>query len=255
MIGAPHMICIKDLSKWYGNHTALQAINLSINKGETVGLLGPNGAGKTTLIEILAGFLAPTSGQISIEGLDFWEHPLQIKSLIGYLPNPAVLYEDMTIIEYLRFIADLKKPHLIKKERQTAISKVIFLCALQKENLRLIKNLSQGFKQRVALAGTLLYDPDILLLDEPTDGLDPEQIREMRKIIQNHLTNKTVLISSHILSEISQICNRVLILQQGKLINSIKLSHSQTSYSELENFYMESTRNNKPTRMDQCPPF
>ena len=249
------MIRIKDLSKWYGNHAALQTKNLSINKGETVGLLGPNGAGKTTIIEILAGFLAPTSGQISIAGLDLWEHPMQIKSLIGYLPNPAVLYEDMTIIEYLGFMSDIKKPHLIKKDRQIAISKVILLCSLEREKLRLIKNLSQGFKQRVALAGTLLYDPEILLLDEPTDGLDPEQIREIRKIIQNHLINKTVFISSHILSEISQICNRVLILQQGKLINSIELSRSKLSYPELEIFYLESTKDCKTSRKDQCPLF
>jgi len=209
------MIEAKNLSKRYGSHLAVKDANFTISKGEIVGFLGPNGAGKSTIMNILTGYISLTSGSAKIGGYDIVEHPEQAKRHIGYLPEHPPLYMDMTVREYLNFIYDLKKVKFPKKAHIDEICKLVSIDNVEK---RLIKNLSKGYKQRVGIAQALIGNPDVLILDEPTVGLDPKQITQIRKLIEALGKHHTVIVSSHILSEIQAVCKRILIINNGQIV-------------------------------------
>lgn len=211
------MIEVKNLVKDYGKHHAVKDISFSVPDGQIVGLLGPNGAGKSTTMNIMTGYISATSGEVKIGGYDILEQPLQAKKLIGYLPEIPPLYEDMTVEEYLNFICDLKGIRK-KTEKESSINEVTEAVKISDMKKRLIKNLSKGYKQRVGLAQALIGNPPLLILDEPTVGLDPNQIIEIRSLIKSLGEKHTIILSSHILSEVSQICNRVIIINKGKIV-------------------------------------
>ena len=212
------MIEVKDLVKRYSKNTAVDHLNFHVQKGQIYGFLGPNGAGKSTTMNMMTGYLAPTEGQILINGYDVAEDPMEARKCIGYLPEIPPLYPDMTVLEYLRFAAELKQ--VPKNERSTAIERVMDETRIKDMENRLIRHLSKGYKQRVGLAQALLGDPEVLILDEPMVGLDPKQIIEIRELIRGLGQKHTVILSSHILSEISSICDHVLIISNGKLVAS-----------------------------------
>lgn len=212
------MIEVKDLVKRYSKNTAVDHLNFHVQKGQIYGFLGPNGAGKSTTMNMMTGYLAPTEGQILINGYDVAEDPMEARKCIGYLPEIPPLYPDMTVLEYLRFAAELKQ--LPKNERSTEIERVMDETRIKDMENRLIRHLSKGYKQRVGLAQALLGDPEVLILDEPMVGLDPKQIIEIRELIRGLGQKHTVILSSHILSEISSICDHVLIISNGKLVAS-----------------------------------
>lgn len=210
------MIQVTNLVKQYGNKTALQGINFTVEKGQILGLLGPNGAGKSTTMNIMTGYLSATSGEVKIDGYDILTEPMKAKKLIGYLPEIPPLYLDMKVREYLNFVAQLKK--VKKKEQKAQVEEVIRMTELGEYENRLIKFLSKGYKQRVGLAQALLGSPELLILDEPTVGLDPKQIINMRELIKELAKTHTIILSSHILSEISAVCDSVIIIDRGKVI-------------------------------------
>ena len=212
------MIEVKDLVKRYSKNTAVDHLNFHVQKGQIYGFLGPNGAGKSTTMNMMTGYLASTEGQILINGYDVAEEPMEARKCIGYLPEIPPLYPDMTVLEYLRFAAELKQ--LPKNERSTEIERVMDETRIKDMENRLIRHLSKGYKQRVGLAQALLGDPEVLILDEPMVGLDPKQIIEIRELIRGLGQKHTVILSSHILSEISSICDHVLIISNGKLVAS-----------------------------------
>ncbi len=209
------MITIRDLSKSYGTIHAIQEINLEIGQGEIVGLLGPNGAGKTTLIKILTGFLQPDQGQVFIDAVDVVQSPHLAQEKIGYLPENAPLYPELSVYEYLQMMADLR--HIPQIEQEEAIRDAISAVKLVDDYLRPIKQLSKGMRQRVGLAQAILHKPKLLILDEPTVGLDPTQLVEIRSLLKNLAKNCTILFSTHILPEVEMLCDRVVILLNGKL--------------------------------------
>lgn len=209
------MIEISNLTKQYGSYKAVDDISFSVDKGEIVGLLGPNGAGKSTTMNILTGYLSYTEGSVMIDGLEVVEHPYEIKKKIGYLPEQPPLYPNMTVASYLDFVYKLKKVKGDKKAELQAIMEAVHIDDVQN---RLIKNLSKGYKQRVGLAAAMVGDPEILILDEPTVGLDPVQIIEIRNLIRELGKDKTVILNSHILPEVSAICDRIIIINKGKII-------------------------------------
>jgi len=208
-------LTVKNISKLYDRQKALDNINLQIDKGEVVGLLGPNGAGKSTLMKILTSYLVPSSGEAFINGLNVQEDALKIKQLIGYLPEHNPLYHDMYVKEYLRFVFNM---YSLKKSAEKAVTDTIKLTGLDKESHKKIGALSKGYRQRVGLAQALIHNPDILILDEPTSGLDPNQIVDIRKIITDLGKEKTVILSTHIMQEVEAICDRVIIIDQGKIV-------------------------------------
>ncbi len=209
------MIQVEGLTKYYGALCAVDHISLDIQTGEILGLLGPNGAGKTTVLRMLTGFLRPTEGTIRIKDYAIDEKPLEIKRLMGYLPESAPLYRDMLVYDYLSYIADMRE---IKAETKFArIRKMAELCGLNEVMHQPIGELSKGFNQRVGLAHAMMNDPEILILDEPTSGLDPNQIAEIREIIRRIGKEKTIILSTHILSEAEATCNRVVIINRGKI--------------------------------------
>lgn len=210
------MIEVKDLTKKYGSHTAVKGISFTIDEGKIYGLLGPNGAGKSTTMNIITGCLAATSGSVTVNGHDIFEEPLEAKSCIGYLPELPPVYDEMTPKEYLFFVAEAKRVPYEKSFRQ--VKEVTELTGLVPVENRLIRNLSKGYRQRVGIAQAMIGDPDIIILDEPTVGLDPQQIIEIRELIKSLGKIKTVVISSHILAEISEICDHVLIISDGRLV-------------------------------------
>jgi ABC-2 type transport system ATP-binding protein len=205
-----------DLVKRYGPHTAVDHANFKIEKGEIVGFLGPNGAGKSTTMNILTGYLSSSEGTITVDGLDILDYPLEAKRKIGYLPENPPLYLDMTVKEYLFFTAEIKE--VPKKEISRRMTEVMEITGIADVAGRLIKNLSKGYKQRVGLAQTLIGNPEILILDEPTAGLDPKQILEIRDLITNLGKDHTIILSSHILPEVSAVCKRVLIINRGLIV-------------------------------------
>ena len=209
------MIEVSSLSKKYGNHLAVNDVSFSINKGEVVGFLGPNGAGKSTIMNIMTGYLSLTAGSVSIDEFDIMENPEEAKKRIGYLPEIPPLYTDMTVKEYLYFMYDLKKVNFPKKPH---IEEIVRLVKIDNVYNRLIKNLSKGYRQRVGIAQALIGNPDLLILDEPTVGLDPKQIIEIRNLIARLGKNHTIILSSHILSEIQEVCERIIIINGGKII-------------------------------------
>ena len=212
------MIEVRNLTKKYGDHFAVQDISFSLEKGKIYGLLGPNGAGKSTTMNIMTGYIAATSGEVIIEGHDIFKEAEEAKKHIGYLPEIPPLYMDMTVWEYLFTVADLKG--VPKSERKSMIGDVMEKEMITNMKDRLIKNLSKGYKQRVGIAQTLIGNPDIIILDEPTVGLDPKQIIEIRTLIKQLGEDHTVLISSHILSEIGAVCDHVVIINKGHLVVS-----------------------------------
>ena len=210
------MIEATHLTKQYGNANALFDVNFSIDKGEVVGFLGPNGAGKSTTMNLLCGYLTPSWGQVKIAGIDMVENPLEAKRHIGYLPEIPPLYVDMTVREYLNFVAELKK--LEKGRRNKYVEEAMETTGITAQQSRLIRNLSKGYRQRVGFAQAVLGYPEIIILDEPTVGLDPKQIIEIRDLIKELGKNHTVILSSHILSEISAVCDHIFIISKGKLV-------------------------------------
>lgn len=209
------MIEVTGLSKRYGSHLAVDHVDFSIDKGEIVGFLGPNGAGKSTIMNILTGYLSLTQGNVTIDGFDITENPEEAKKRIGYLPEIPPLYIDMKVREYLGFIYDLKK---VKFPKKPHIEEVMKLVKIDHVKDRLIKNLSKGYRQRVGFAQALIGNPDVLILDEPTVGLDPKQIIEIRNLIARLGRNHTIILSSHILSEIQAVCRRVIIINKGQIV-------------------------------------
>ncbi len=209
------MIEVSHLSKRYGTHLAVDDASFSIQKGEVVGFLGPNGAGKSTIMNILTGYLSFTTGSVQIDGFDIVENPEQAKRRIGYLPELPPLYLDMTVKEYLSFVYDLRK---VKLPRKPHIEEICRLVKIENVYDRLIKNLSKGYRQRVGIAQALIGNPDVLILDEPTVGLDPKQIIEIRSLISRLGKNHTVILSSHILSEVQAVCERVIVINRGVII-------------------------------------
>ena len=208
------MIEVSHLTKRYGSHLALDDLSFTIPEGQIYGLLGPNGAGKSTTMNILTGCLAATSGRVRIDGVDIFEDPMAAKKHLGYLPELPPLYMDRTPEEYLRFVARAKGIGEVRGE----LERVMALTQITDVKDRLIRNLSKGYRQRVGIAQAILGDPDIIILDEPTVGLDPRQITEIRELIQKLGENKTVILSSHILSEVQAVCDSILILSRGKLV-------------------------------------
>lgn len=212
------MIKVENLVKKYGNHVAVDSLSFEVKKGQIYGFLGPNGAGKTTTMNIMTGYLAATSGSVKINGFDILSQSEKAKKCIGYLPEIPPLYPDMTVSEYLGFVADLKK--VPKKERAEQIQETMQMVDILDVENRLIRNLSKGYKQRVGLAQAILGYPEVIILDEPMVGLDPKQIIEIRELIKKLAVDHTIILSSHILSEVSTICDHIMIISHGKLMAS-----------------------------------
>lgn len=209
------MIEIQNLTKKYGQIKAVNDISFTVNKGEIVGFLGPNGAGKSTTMNIITGFIPSTSGTVKVCGFDIMEQPKEVKKRIGYLPELPPLYMDMTVSEYLTFVSELKS--LDKKKAKSQLADIMELVKITNVKERLVKNLSKGYKQRVGLAQSLIGSPEVLVLDEPTVGLDPKQIIEIRNLIKALGKEHTIILSSHILPEVSAVCERVVIINKGKI--------------------------------------
>lgn len=210
------MIEVKNITKRYGKAVAVENISFTIEDGEIVGLLGPNGAGKSTTMNILTGFLEQTEGEVIIDGFDTLKKPKKAKKEIGYMPEGVPLYTDLTVKEFVTYMAEIKQVE--RKFRKEKVEKIIEQTGLKDVEKKLIKNLSRGYKQRVSMAGALVGEPKILILDEPTVGLDPKQITEIRNLIKELGKTHTIILSSHILSEVSQICNKVIIINKGKIV-------------------------------------
>jgi len=209
------MIEVQNLTKYYGSVVGVKDLSFTVQKGEIVGFLGTNGAGKSTTMNIITGYIPPTEGTVKVCGYDIMEEPIEVKKRIGYLPELPPLYFDMTVTDYLNFVSELKKAN--KKTRESQISDIMEMVGITEVKERLIKNLSKGYKQRVGLAQALIGKPEVLVLDEPTIGLDPKQIIEIRKLIKALGKEHTVILSSHILSEVSAICERIIIIHKGEI--------------------------------------
>lgn len=231
------MIEVVGLSKSYGDYCAVSDVTFSAAKGQIVGFLGPNGAGKTTTIRMLATYLPPSSGRASIAGFDVVSQADEVRKRIGYLPENPPLYPEMTVAEYLGFIADIKGvPRGAKKER---IERVMEQCFIADVRNKLCQHLSRGYRQRVGLAQAIMHDPEVIILDEPTSGLDPKQIIEIRQLIHSLGEAHTVLLSTHILPEVSMVCNKVVIVNRGRVIIESMLSQL-TREKDLEQIFIES---------------
>jgi ABC-2 type transport system ATP-binding protein len=212
------MIEVAGLTKKYGDLLAVKDLSFKVDKGKIWGLLGPNAAGKTTTMRILTGYLPATDGKAVVAGYDVFEQPNDVKRIIGYLPEVVPLYPEMTVVDYLKFVAEIKQVPAAKKK--AAVDKAVKSAALESVKGRLIKNISKGFKQRVGIAQALIHDPQVLILDEPTIGLDPAQIIEIRELIKSLKGEHTIMLSTHILAEITQICDGATIINEGKLMAS-----------------------------------
>ncbi len=210
------MIEVKNLVKYYGRHRAVDDLSFVVDTGKVVGFLGPNGAGKSTTMNMITGYITPTSGTVLIDGIDMGQKPEKAKAKIGYLPEIPPLYQDLRVREYLIFTAELKK--MGRKRRDAVVHDVMEKTGILDVSERLIRHLSKGYRQRVGLAGALVGDPDILILDEPPVGLDPAQIMEMRELIRNLSRDHTILLSSHIMQEISAVCDEIIVINQGRMM-------------------------------------
>ena len=215
------MIEIENVSRRYGSVQALKNVSLRVEKGSVLGLLGQNGAGKTTLLNVLTGYLAPTEGRVLIGGYDTLLQPAQARCQLGYLPEQPPLYDEMTVREYLRFAAELRGVE--KRAMKAHVDEIVELTGLTDMRNRMIGHLSKGYRQRTGMAQALCGDPEVLVLDEPTVGLDPKQITEIRSLIRTLGKGRTIVFSSHILSEVQQLCSRVVILHEGRMVRSLKL--------------------------------
>ncbi len=229
------MIEVKHLTKRYGDHLALDDISFTVEDGEIVGFLGPNGAGKSTTMNIITGYISSTEGEVLVDGIDVLDNPLEAKKKIGYLPEIPPLYVEMTVKEYLDFACDLKKVPAAKKEE--TIDQVCKLARVSDVKGRLIRNLSKGYRQRVGLAMTLIGNPEVLILDEPTVGLDPKQIIEVRDLVKNLSKTHTILLSSHILQEVQAVCDKLVIINHGRIVaidTPEELSRNALAINKLE---------------------
>ena len=245
------MIEVKNVTKKYGKAVAVEDISFTINDGEIVGLLGPNGAGKSTTMNILTGYIEQTSGEVTIEGYNTLKKPKKAKKQIGYMAEGVPLYTDLTVKEFVTYMAELKQVN--RKERKEKVQKIIEQTGLKEVENKLTKNLSRGYKQRVSMAGALVGEPKILILDEPTVGLDPKQITEIRSLIKELGKTHTVILSSHILSEVSQICNKVIIINKGKIVAIDTPENLENRVSQNNCIYVtvEDTENKIETMKDK----
>jgi ABC-2 type transport system ATP-binding protein len=230
------MIEVRDLSKTYGPHKAIHKLSFTVKKGEVVGFLGPNGAGKTTTMKIITGFMPPSEGSASVAGFDVFENPIEVKKRIGYLPETPPLYGEMTVQNYLKFVAELKG---VEKSK---ISKMVER-AIEKTDLgtvrnRMIQNLSKGYKQRVGISQALVSDPEVLILDEPTVGLDPRQVAEVRQLIKELAGQHTIILSTHILPEVQAACQKVIIINKGKIVAEDSIERLSTRLSGSGRVYL-----------------
>ena len=230
------MVEVKHLTKYYGDIKAVDDISFTVETGEVLGFLGPNGAGKSTTMNMITGYISSTSGTVTIDGSEILDNPKETKKKIGYLPEIPPLYVDMTVRKYLEFMFDLKKVKLPKKEH---IEEVMRLVRISEQSERIIKNLSKGYRQRVGFAQALLGNPPVLILDEPTVGLDPKQIIEIRKLIKSLGKKHTVIFSSHVLSEISATCDRIIVISNGKIVADAKTEELSTAVSGEEKLSLE----------------
>jgi ABC-2 type transport system ATP-binding protein len=240
-------IQVNNLSKNYGNQKAIDSINFEIPAGQIVGFLGPNGAGKSTTMKILTGFIPPSSGSASICGIDVEENPLKTKELIGYLPEHNPLYLDMYVKEYLNFMAEIQGVKKIKERT----SEIIEITGLQLEKRKKIGQLSKGYRQRVGLAQALIHDPQVLILDEPTSGFDPNQLADIRELIKKIGKEKTVLLSTHIMQEVEAICERVIVIDLGKIVADAKTTEIGQSNSKEIVIHVEFSENINPNAMKE----
>ena len=247
------MIEVKNITKKYGSFTAVDNISFKIEEGEIIGLLGPNGAGKSTTMNMITGYIEPTEGEIKVEGYDISKKPKKAKAQIGYMPEGVPLYSDLTVKEFVTYMAELKK--VDRKTRKEKVEKIIEQTGLKDVEKKLTRNRSRGYKQRVSMAGALVGEPKILILDEPTVGLDPKQITEIRSLIKELGKTHTIILSSHILSEVSQICNKVIIINKGKIVAidtpenlEKKVESNNTTYVTVED-----TENKIETMKEKIP--
>jgi ABC-2 type transport system ATP-binding protein len=231
------MIEVNNLTKSYGEYTAVSGVSFSAKRGDIVGFLGPNGAGKTTTIRMLATYLPPSSGSASIAGYDILANPDEVRKRIGYLPENPPLYPEMTVREYLKFIAEIKG--VPRNAIQSRIDSVMEQCFITDVQNKLCQHLSRGYRQRVGLAQAIIHEPDVIILDEPTSGLDPKQIIEIRRLIRSLGENHTVLLSTHILPEVSMVCNKVVIINRGRVVIEGMLDEL-TRGRDLEQIFLES---------------
>lgn len=230
------MVEVKNLTKCYGDIKAVDDISFTVETGEVLGFLGPNGAGKSTTMNMITGYISSTSGTVTIDGSEILDDPKKTKKKIGYLPEIPPLYVDMTVRKYLEFMFDLKKVKLPKKEH---VQEVMRLVRISEQSERIIKNLSKGYRQRVGFAQALLGNPPVLILDEPTVGLDPKQIIEIRKLIRSLGKKHTVIFSSHVLSEISATCDRVIVISNGKIVADAKTNQLSTAFNGQQKLALE----------------
>jgi ABC-2 type transport system ATP-binding protein len=240
------LIEVKNLVKKYGDHTAVDHLSFTVEKGQIYGFLGPNGAGKSTTMNIMTGYLGATDGEVLINGHDILKEPEAAKKSIGYLPELPPLYMDMTVMEYLKFSTELKK--IKKEDREAEIEKALKLVKLADVQDRLIKNLSKGYKQRVGLAQAILGFPEIIILDEPTVGLDPKQIIEIRELIRELAKEHTVILSSHILAEIREVCDYIMIISKGKLVASDTPEHLEELMNGSDTIHIETRAEEETVR-------
>lgn len=224
----------KGVSKYYGKQKALDEVSFKISSGEIVGFLGPNGAGKSTMMKIITGYFPPNEGEIHVIGLDAVENSLEVRKKVGYLPEHNPLYPEMYVTEYLSFVAGIYKV----KNKKNRVDEIIKMVGLSPERHKKIQELSKGYKQRVGLAQALIHDPDVLILDEPTSGLDPNQLVEIRKLIRDIGREKTVMLSTHIMQEVEAICDRVIIINQGKIVADAPVSEMK-NMGNVEGYILE----------------
>lgn len=245
------MIKVKNVTKKYGSYTAVNNISFEIEEGQIIGLLGPNGAGKSSTMNMITGYIEPTEGQIIVDGYDMDKKSKKAKRQIGYMPEGTPLYMDLTVKEFVQYMGELKK--IPKKQLKEQIQKVLKDTFLEDVQNKLIKNLSRGYKQRVSMAGALIGNPKILILDEPTVGLDPKQVTEIRNLIKSLRKEHTVILSSHILSEVSQICEKVIIINKGKIvaIDTPENLEKKVTKNEILLITVEDTENKIETAMKQ----
>ncbi len=231
------MIKVEHLTKKYGDLIAIQDLSFEVEKGKIWGLLGPNAAGKTTTMRILTGYLPATEGKASVAGYDVFEAPKEVKKVTGYLPENLPIYPEMTVESYLKFVSEIKQ--IPQPKRKQSLEKAIEISGLQPVRKRLIRNISRGFKQRVGIAQALIHSPQVLILDEPTIGLDPAQIIEIRKLIKSLKGERTIILSTHILAEVTQTCDGVVIINEGKLMASGSIEELTASFRDKEGVFLK----------------